>query len=321
MDDERAPAMIAFGTSITAPDVYARCAQRGIKLASESDSRVFAQPAAGSAFRSYNLIVEQAAECDELEALVIIHQDAEIVDPDFCPKLRAALRDQDVGLVGCVGAVDVRGIAWWEGSATWGSFVHRYQELGGGEFPAFSWGNEKLPAYARTGEVDMIDGFVLGLSPWVVRNIRFDESLGVPLHGYDFDFCLQVRAANRKVVTADFKVVHHHSLELLSDPETYIEAHMKLAEKWEGWAPGDGGEDTDWKRRARRAEAEGALARLQGISKQLAADAREVHNEQALQEALTSISWRVTAPLRQLGALSRMARARRRGSATGVRRQ
>ena len=48
-----------------------------------------------------------------------------------------------------------------------------------------------MPAYARTGEVDTVDGFVLVLSPWAVRNLRFDESLG-QLHGYDFDFCLQV---------------------------------------------------------------------------------------------------------------------------------
>ena len=53
---------------------------------------------------------------------------------------------------------------------------------------------EELPPYARTGEVDTVDGFVLALSPWAVRNVRFDESLG-QLHGYDFDFCLQVRAA------------------------------------------------------------------------------------------------------------------------------
>ena len=34
------------------------------------------------------------------------------------------------------------------------------------------------PPYARTGEVETLDGFVLVLSPWAVRNVRFDESLG-----------------------------------------------------------------------------------------------------------------------------------------------
>ena len=93
------------------------------------------------------------------------------------------------------------------------------------------------PPYARTGEVDTVDGFVLVLSPWAVRNVRFDESLG-KLHGYDFDFCLQVREAGRKVVTADFRAIHHHSLELVSDPETWIDAHIRVAEKWDGRMPG-----------------------------------------------------------------------------------
>jgi Glycosyltransferase like family len=292
--------VIAFGTSITAPDVYERCALRGIRLAAEADSEIIAQPAAGSIFRSYNLIIEQAAALEDLEALVLVHQDAEIVERDFCAKLRQALRDPEVGVVGCVGAVGVRSIAWWEGSTTWGSFTHRYRELGGGEFPAFSWDREKLPPYARTGEVEMVDGFVLGLSPWTIDNVRFDESLGLQLHGYDFDFCLQVRAAGRKVVTIDAKVVHHHSLELVSDPETYIDAHMKIAEKWQGRMPNIGVAGGDWKTRARRAEAEAAAARAQAISAQLEIDARERQHEREFEEMINSIGWRLTAPLRRL---------------------
>ena len=91
----------------------------------------------GSIFRNYNLIIEQVADRDDLEALVLIHQDAEIVDPDFCAKVRAALADPEVAIVGCAGAVDVRSIAWWEGSVTWASFTHRYDEYGGGEILAF----------------------------------------------------------------------------------------------------------------------------------------------------------------------------------------
>ena len=44
----------------------------------------------------------------------------------------------------------------------------------------------EMPFFKEFGEVDSIDGFVMALSPWVVRNLRFDESLG-QLHGYDFD--------------------------------------------------------------------------------------------------------------------------------------
>src|SRR5205814_1134012 len=213
-------------------DAYRRFAEPGIRRAAESDSEIYAFTAVGSIFRSYNILLETASARDDLEALVLVHQDAEIVDPDFCRKVREALSDPDVGLVGCIGAVGVRSIAWWEGSLTWASFVHRYWEHGGGDLPGPMWNHDDLPPTARTGEVETVDGFVMALSPWAVRNLRFDESLG-RFHGYDFDFCLQVRAAGRKVVTADLKIVHHHSLELLDDPEVWVEAYVRVIEKWE----------------------------------------------------------------------------------------
>ena len=302
--------MIVFASSITDPEAYARYAEPGIRLAAEPGSEVLANAAAGSIFRSYNLIMDSVAGRDDLEALVLLHQDAELASPDFCTTLRAALADPDVGVVGCVGAVGVRSIAWWEGSVTWASFTHRYTELGGGDLPALSWRKDDLPAFAHTGEVDTVDGFVLALSPWVVRNVRFDESLGQQLHGYDLDFCLQAREAGRKVVTADFKVVHHHSLDLVSNPETWIAAHMRIAEKWDGRMPGVGAAGGEWRERARRAEAEAALARTQAVAAMLQADARVLELERQLDEVTASTSWRVTTPLRRANALRKARRAR-----------
>ena len=302
--------MIAFGCSITDPDSYRETAERGIDRIKEPDSVVMARMAAGSLFRSYNLLLDEAAQLEDLEALVLVHQDAEIVDHEFIGKLRRALSDPQVGVVGCVGAIGVRSIAWWEGSVTWASFTHRYGELGGGEIPAFSFGGEVLPPYAHIGEVDTVDGFILGLSPWTVQNIRFDESLG-QLHGYDFDFCLSVRAAGKKVITEDFQAVHHHSLELVSEPETWMTAHMKVAEKWEGRMPGVGYAPGDWKDRARRAEAEAAATRAQVVAKELQHEAQMKWLRREVEEMKHSISWRLTSPLRWLNKLRRDAGQRR----------
>jgi hypothetical protein len=303
--------MIAFGCAITVPDIYRRRAEPGIRLAAEPNSEVLAHAAAGSIFRRYNLLMDKAAEFDDLEALVLVHQDAEIADPDFCRKLRQALSDPEVGVVGCVGAIGVRSIAWWEGSVTWASFIHRYGELGGGDIHSFTWDHGAAPPFARTGEVDTVDGFVLGLSPWTVRNVRFDESLG-QLHGYDFDLCLQVREAGKKVVTADLKAIHHHSLDLVSDAETWVEAHMRVAEKWDGRMPGVGAVAGDWKQRARRAEAEAAVARTQVVATELKSDARAQFLEKQLDEITGSTSWRLTGLLRKLRARGRV-RARKSG--------
>lgn len=301
--------VIAFGTAVTKPAEYRRFAEPGIGLAREPDSRVLTVHEEGSIFQNYNRLLEQAAEVEDLDGLVLVHQDAEIVDPDFCRKLRAAFRDPDVGVVGCVGAIGVRNIAWWEGSVTWASFIHRGAP--GVEFPSLSWDPDDLPPFARLGEVDTVDGFVMGLSPWTVRNVRFDESLG-RLHGYDLDFCLQVREAGKKVVTADFRVIHNHSLELANDPEGWIDAHMRVAEKWEGRMPGIGTAGGDWKYRARRAEAERGAALAGAIATELQMEARARRHERELEEHTESIGWRMTAPLRKADGLRRAVAERRR---------
>jgi hypothetical protein len=294
--------MFVFASAVTDPDVFERAAGAGVRrlqeIEPETELIVFASM--GSIYRNYNLIVDKVKDRDDVEALVLIHQDAEIHDPEFIDKVRAALADPEVAVVGCAGAVDVRSIAWWEGSITWASFTHRYEELGGGEIPAFSWMADKLPPYARLGEVDSVDGFVMAITPWAMNELRFDESLG-QIHGYDFDFCMQARAAGKKVVTADLQVVHHHSLRLITDVESWITAYMRVAEKWDARLPRNGSRDEDWEWRARRAEAEASAARLMGGVEELV---RIAHWEQ-LERIQTSLSWRVTAPLRALSARMR----------------
>lgn len=292
--------MIGFGSAITNPAAFTACAQVGIRRASEPDSEILARPSIGSIFKSYNALLDEAATCEDLEALVLLHQDTEIVEADFCRRVRLALADPEVGLVGCVGAVGVRSIAWWEGSVSAASFMHRHEDHGGGDLPAFTWAWADAPPYARTGEVETLDGFLLVLSPWVVRNIRFDETLG-QFHGYDFDFCLQVRAAGRKVVTSDFRAIHHHSLEPFTDPEPWIRAHIRVAQKWDGRLPGVGTGAGGWEERARRAQAMRDAAKLSDHANGLEFEAEVCELERALAETRQSISWRITAPMRWLG--------------------
>jgi Glycosyltransferase like family len=300
--------MIFFGTAVTNAEVYDRYAANGIRLVAEPDSEIAAHQSAGSLFRNYNVLMDLAAAREDLEALVLIHQDAELVEPDFCAKIRRALEDPDVAIVGCAGAVGVRNLNWWEGAVTWASFTHRYREFGGGQFEALSWRRAGIPSFASTGEVDSIDGFVMALSPWAVRELRFDETLG-KLHGYDFDLCAQAKAAGKRVVTADFRAVHHHSLDLISDPSTWIEVYIKLAEKWDGRLPNPGQPRGDWRRRALRAEAEAAAAMGAAVSAQLKAEAMD----RELKRLTESTSWKLTAPLRW----PRLALKRRRTRAAG----
>ena len=141
---------------------------------------------------------------------------------------------------------------------------------------------------------------MLALSPWAVRSIRFDESLS-RFHGYDLDYCLQVREAGRKVVTADFRAIHHREIEMVPDPEEWIEAHISVAEKWDGRMPGIGTAPGSWRERALRAEAERDAAAAMAHTQALELEARARELERGLAETRESLSWRLSAPLRWVG--------------------
>ena len=290
--------MIVFGCAVTDDEIYRECAEPGIRLAAEPDSEIRPLSTAGSIFRNYNLYFDEYKDRDDIEALVLVHQDAEIVDPDFCAKVRKALQDPDVALVGCAGAIGVRSIAWWEGSVVWASYVHRFREVGGGEIEGMTWAQDKVPTFAQYGgEVESIDGFVIAFTPWAMRNLRFDESLG-KLHGYDLDICMQAREAGKKVAVETMRVVHHHSLDLISDQESWINAHMRLAEKWQGRLPHVGEGGGDWQHRARRAEAEASAARMEASAAKVLTHAKLWAVGEELRMTKESLSWRLTKPLR-----------------------
>ncbi len=133
--------MIVYACVVHDADKYERCAEPGLLRVTDSDpdAELLAQVSAGSIFHNYNLILDRVGGDDRLEALVIVHQDAEIVDPEFSRKVREQLADPEVAIVGCAGAVGVRSIAWWEGAVALASFINRYEEHGCGDLRSFSW--------------------------------------------------------------------------------------------------------------------------------------------------------------------------------------
>jgi hypothetical protein len=298
--------VIAFGASIPGAEAFSRYAQPGIERVREPDSQLLAFAEVQPLARTYNLILDAAAALEDLEALVLVNSHTEIADPGFCATVRLALSDESVGMVGPSGATRVTSLAWWEGDVFSAAVEQRYGEFGGGSLPAFSWTERQPP----TAEVEALDGQLLVLSPWAVRNLRFDESLRYS-YGTDLDFSFQVRSAGRRLLAVDLKAIHHRPLELVADPEVWIEAHILLAEKWFGAVDGD---EEAWTHRARLAEARREAARAFAFSRLLDLDAQVLELERSLDEKLHSPSWKLTAPLRALNHLRREAAERRSGA-------
>ena len=289
--------MIAFGCAVGEEEPYWRYTEPGIRLAAEADSEIYAFAAVTSTARSYNLLIDAAAARDDLEALVILHSHAQIADPGLCATVRRALGDPDVAVVGCAGARGASSIAWWEGEVVSAPITQRYHEYGGGDLAAYSWTSPAAPP----AEVDTVAGILMVLSPWAVRNVRFDEELVLGA-GIEVDLCRTVRAAGRKVVVADLPVLFHRSIEVIEHRQVWVEAHMRIAAKWEPRLTGVDPADVDWKARARRAEAERESAHAAAYAYGLMADARVVELERELAALTSSASWRWTEPLRWFNA-------------------
>jgi len=120
-------------------------------------------------------------------------------------------------------------------------------------------------------------------------------------------------------VTAELPLVHHQSLELVEDDLLWIEAHIHFAEKWKGRLPGDDPGDKEltedeWKRRARRGEAEREVARSITYGRALSSDARVLILERQMRWTTNTLSWRITEPLRRVNHWRRERMASRNGA-------
>jgi hypothetical protein len=206
--------MIAFAACVGEQQTFECYARAGIARHGEPDS-VLVEIDSDSIFAGYNEALESFATRTDLEALVLLHEDVEIFDAAFCAKLRERLRDPSIGVIGVIGASGVRSLCWWEGTMR-----GRVLETRG-----------LIDHGAGCWEVDTVDGLLMVLSPWAVRNLRFDADRFHGFHGYDVDFCLQARAAGRRVHVEDLTVMHH-TRGGIGDGVDFWHADATLRRKW-----------------------------------------------------------------------------------------
>ncbi len=222
--------MIAFAACVADAEKFRTIAAPGLRTAAEADSVVVEAQTTTSIFEAYNEILEAVADRDDLEALVLLHEDTEILDPGFCTKVREVLADGTVGVIGVVGGRGADGLAWWNAPVKAG----RVTETRG----VIDFGTPGVV------DVDAVDGLLLVLSPWAARELRFDTQTFTGFDAYDADICAQARAAGKRVVVAELEVAHRHTRTGTSrtaedgqadtaDDSSYARADRLFREKWQ----------------------------------------------------------------------------------------
>ena len=213
--------MFALCVPVRSDAVFRRQALRGIDRvrAAYPETAVLVR-GGGSYHDSANALLDEAAEIEGLEGAVLMHEDLELADATIVETLRARFRDERIAIVGVLGAIGGRGIAWWEGAPRGGRV----------ELP---------PPFAMSDGgggfhyVDAVDGSLLALSPWAVRALRFDPGAAADFHGYDVSLCLAARARGRAVAVDDIHV-RHHQLDGFRDDRLagWVNADVALQRRW-----------------------------------------------------------------------------------------
>jgi Glycosyltransferase like family len=165
---------------------------------------------------AYNQILDLVEPgIEDGDALILLHDDLEILDPDAEPKFLAALTDPDVAMAGVAGGGG-ESIYWWNHSPV-----------------GHQWTDRRLIDFGmRSGDVTLLEGSIMALSPWLVRTLRFDPMF-TGFHGYD-EIGMQVRAAGKRAVVIDVDT-HHHNLEGYASPESQascVVAAEQYRAKW-----------------------------------------------------------------------------------------
>ncbi|CAB4940165.1 unannotated protein [freshwater metagenome] len=214
--------MIAYGVPVTDEEQFERWAHAGVQRVLRPGDRLLVRRGVGSIQEAYNGFRAEVADNPALEALVLLHQDTVIADDDFPARILAALAEPDAAVVGCIGARGVTSLAWWDAVTTFG-------EVGAPELSetGMSFGD----VTGVTTDVETVDGLLMALGPWAVRNVAFDEAFSGVFHGYDLDYCMAVRAAGGRVLVTPLDVVHH-GIWRSERSDAWIQAFVMLAHKW-----------------------------------------------------------------------------------------
>jgi hypothetical protein len=209
--------LIHYGVCIGSESKYRRCAVPGLELVGALERTIESRDNS-SIFPAYNGVLDAVRDLEDLEALVLLHEDLELRDANFEEKVRTALSDADVAIVGAVGGRGPRGVRWSKARERFGLMPDAFwgvNDYGGG-----------------THDVDIVDGCLLILSPWAVRNLRFDDARYHGFHAYDADICMQARSKGRRVRVTEFDA-YHHTKGGFGDVANHAESDATFRAKWD----------------------------------------------------------------------------------------
>ena len=205
---------LAYGVCVGPSDKFERFALPGIQ-AVDPGAPILVRNGQRSIFEAYNSMIDEAILLG-VDGLVLIHDDVLLRDIDFASKVGSLLVDPTIGIVGAIGASDIKSVEWW-----WYETRGTVEEI------------DRLIDFGRgTFDVDVVDGLLIAMSPSAMRQLRFDEERFTGFHGYDVDIGMQAKHAGLRVVVTDLDVFHDTVPGRITDRSAHLLADQIWRRKW-----------------------------------------------------------------------------------------
>lgn len=157
-------------------------------------------------FEKYNLGINYYVQqgLDDNDIVVFVHADVKILDEAFEEKLEYAFANLNIDIAGVIGATELHETCgWWLSDAS----LHR------GHLIQWKSDTEKYHMTRTIGnfsDMTVVDGLFLAVRGSLLKKLNFDSQTFVGSYDfYDYDFCLEAKAAGSKIAVLDILVEHH----------------------------------------------------------------------------------------------------------------
>ncbi|MDO5629457.1 MAG: methyltransferase domain-containing protein [Mobilicoccus sp.] len=199
--------MLVFGVSVESTERFDRHCLPAIAAHGGADATLMSATD-GPPARTYNEVLAASLDLEDVEAVVLLRDDVEIVDPHFRARIRAAFeRDPQLALIGVSGADS--SLRWWQ---TTGRPTHG-QSTGAPDLGTL---------------VDYIDGACMVVRPDLAARLRFDDQSFTGATGFEVDFCHRLRELGMRITVEPLGVVRHAA------PDDVDAAYREAAAVWQG---------------------------------------------------------------------------------------
>lgn len=157
------------------------------------------------------------ARTSSFDGLVLLQDDVEIHQSGFRDRVLAALAQDEVGILGAIGARGVSSLEWWRGEGVGQVYETR----------------RPIAFAERSGQVDAVDGLLLAMSPRAVERLTFDQVNFPRFHGYDVDICFAARHQRLRVEVIPLELFHRTEGGF-KDVQAFEAAEQRFAAKYSG---------------------------------------------------------------------------------------